>query len=111
MGKLRNFYEKVTEFLKNRQISVSTDGALFLQHCESLVLGSFHDFALSRTLVVYATEMENAMDNNAMKLIVIVLAEEFGIGAHGIERDYHVAAHDIVLVIVEGNDISVIVMT
>ena len=37
------------------------------------------------------------MDDDAVELVVVGLAEEFGIGAHGVEADDNVAVDDVVL--------------
>ena len=41
---------------------------------ESLVFGCFHDFPFPRTFVVDAAKMEYAMDDDAVQLLIVVLA-------------------------------------
>ena len=51
------------------------------------------------------------MDDDTVELVVVGLAEEFGIGAHGVEADDNVAVDDVVFIVVEGDDIGIIVVT
>ena len=50
------------------------------------------------------------MDDDAVQLVVVLLAKLLGIGAHGVERYHDVAANDARLVVVEGYDVGVIVV-
>ena len=86
------------------------NGSAFEQG-ERLVLVLLHDFSLSRALVVDATEVQNAMDDDAMKLIIVGLAKLLGIGTHGIERNHDVAVNHIILIVIEGDDIGIVIMT
>ena len=80
------------------------------EHGESLVLVILHDLALARALVVDATQVQDAVNDDTMQLVVVGLAELLGIGAHSIERDDNIAVNDIALIIVEGDAIGVLVM-
>ena len=77
---------------------------------ECLVLGGFHDFALARTLVVDAAQVQDAMDDDAVQLGVIRGIELFGIGAHRVEADKQVARNAVSFGIVEGDDVGVIIV-
>lgn len=55
--------------------------------------------------------MEYAVNDNTVELIVVSLAELLRIGAHGVEGDDDVAVEDIILIVVEGDDVGVIVVT
>ena len=80
------------------------------EHGESLVLVLLHDLALARTLVVDAAQVQDAVNDDTMQLVVVGLAELLGIGAHSIERDDNIAVDDIALIVIEGDDIGVIIM-
>lgn len=84
---------------------------LSYHHRQRTVLGAFHYLALSRTLVVDAAEVQYAVYDHPVQLLIIVFAVQFGVGFHGVERYYYVAAHDVVLVVVEGYDVRVIVVS
>ena len=81
------------------------NGSAFEQG-ESLVLILLHDFSLSRALVVDAAEVQDAVDDDAMKLIIVGLAKLLDIGTHGIERNHDVAVNHIILIVIEGDDAS-----
>ena len=51
------------------------------------------------------------MDDDTVELVVVGLAEEFGIGTYGVEADDDVAIDDVVFIVVEGDDIGIIVVT
>ena len=78
---------------------------------ERLVLVLLHDLTLTRALVVDATEMQDAMDDDAMEFALIGLIELLGIGAHGVEADNNIARNLIALGIIEGDDVGVIVVS
>ena len=80
------------------------------KHGQSLVLIGFHDLALTRPFVVDATEMQNAMNNDAMQLIIVGLAKLLSIAAHRVQRDDDVTIDYITLVIVKRDDVGVVVM-
>ena len=82
----------------------------FRPYGECFVFGGFHDFALSRSFVVDAAEVQNAVDDDAVQFFVIGFAEGFGVGAHGVEADKEVAAHDVVCAIVKRDDVGVVVV-
>ena len=55
--------------------------------------------------------MKDAVDDDTMKLVIIGLVEFLGIAAHGVKGDDDVAIKDISLIVVEGDDICLVVMT
>ena len=69
------------------------------EHGESLVLVLLHDLALARALVVDATQVQDAVNDDTMQLVVVGLAELLGIGAHSIERDDNITVDDIGVII------------
>ena len=81
------------------------------QHVECLVFGRFHDFALTWSLVVDATQVENAMNNHAVQLLIVWSAELIGICKYGIDRDDDVAADSLAFAIIKGDDVCVVVVT
>ena len=78
-----------------------------IEQGEGLVLVLLHDFSLSRTFVIDAAEVQDAVDDDAVKLIIVGLAKLLGIGANGIERNHDVAVNHIILIIIEGDDIGI----
>ena len=54
--------------------------------------------------------MENAVDDDAVELFVIVLSELLGVGTDGVERYDDVAADYSRFVVVEGDDIGLVVV-
>ena len=78
---------------------------------ERLVLVLLHDLTLTWALVVDATEVKDAMDDDAMEFALIGLIELLGIGAHGVEADDNIARNLIALGIIEGDDVGVIGMS
>ena len=62
-----------------------------LAESKGTVLGCFHLFAFARPFVVLSAEVQDAMDNHTMQFLFVCLAEEFGIGTNGIERDEYIA--------------------
>ena len=89
----------------------SAQGAQTVEQGEGTVFGGFHQLALAGTLVIDATEVEDAMNDDTVELIVVGLAEELGIGAHGVEADDDVAVDDVVFIVVESDDIGIKVVT
>ena len=51
------------------------------------------------------------MNDDPVQLLVVAFAVFFGIGAHGIERDHDVAVDRGALIVVEGDDVRVIVVS
>ena len=51
------------------------------------------------------------MDGDTVELLVVGLAILLGIGAHGVETDDKVAVDAVALVVVEGDDVGVVVVT
>ena len=51
------------------------------------------------------------MDDDTMQFLVIVFVEEVGIRAYCIKRDDKVAMDGVTLVIVEGDDVRIVVVT
>ncbi len=82
----------------------------FLSHCKCLVLAGFHNLAFALALVVDAAKVQNTVDDYAVQLLLICRPHHFAVAAHGVERDEKVAADDIILAVVEGDDVGVIVM-
>ena len=78
---------------------------------ERLVLVLLHDLTLTRALVVDATEMQDAMDDDAMEFALVRLIELLGIGAHGVEADNNIARNLIALGIIKSDDVGVIVVS
>ena len=61
--------------------------ALYIIHCECTVFGCFHYLAFARTFVVDAAEVEYAVDDDSVEFFVVCRVLQFGVGAHGVERD------------------------
>ena len=74
---------------------------------QGTVLRCFHFFALARPFVIKAAEVKNAVNNDTVQFLVIVLAVFLGVGAHGVQRDDKVAADGVTLAVVEGDDVRV----
>lgn len=70
----------------------------------------FHHFALTWALVVDATQVQDAMDDDTMEFTIVGLLELLGIGAHRIERNEQIATDFVPFGIVESDDVCVIVM-
>ena len=81
-----------------------------LSHGEGLVFFCLHDFALARALVVDATKVQDAVDDDAVQLFVVRTAKLQGIAAHGVEGDDDVAIDGVALIVVEGDDVGEIVV-
>ena len=81
-----------------------------MQQLQGTVLGSFHDFSFTRTFVVNAAEVENAVDDDAMQFGIVVSAKKLGVGANGVEADEQVATQFVALAIVEGDDVGIVVV-
>lgn len=86
---------------------------------QGAVFGGFHDFAFAGAFVVDAAEVEDAVNDDAVELLVVGGAEAGGIvrgdellavRQHGVEADEHIAAHHIGAAVVEGDDVRKIVM-
>ena len=56
-------------------------------HAERQVFGFFHLFALAGTFVVDAAEVQNAVDDDAVQLLVVALVELLGVGPYCIQTD------------------------
>src|SRR3712207_9497624 len=84
-----------------RRIAVS-----FISHGERFVLGGFHQLPFARSLVVDATKVQDAVDDDAVQLVFVRCAELFGIGAYGVQADEQIARKTAALAIVECNDRS-----
>lgn len=70
----------------------------------------FHNFSLSRSFVVDATQVKHAMDNHTQQFRVIRLGELLRIGANGVERNHHITTDATAIAVVEGDDVGVIVV-
>ena len=77
---------------------------------QCLVLLRFHYFSFARSLVVDATKVEDAVDDDAVQFPFIRLVELFGIGSHSVQADKEVARNAVPFGLVEGDDIRVIIM-
>lgn len=86
---------------------------------QGAVFGGFHDFAFAGAFVVDAAEVEDAVDDDAVKLLVVGGAETGGIvrgdellavRQHGVEADDHVATEDVGMDVVEGDDVRIVVV-
>ena len=84
--------------------------ALARQDSKCAILVGLHDLTLARALVVDAAKVQDAMDDGAMQLLVVRLAELLGVGAHGVEANEEVARDLIAARIVEGDDVGVVVV-
>lgn len=80
------------------------------QQAQGLVLGSLHDFALARPLVVDSTQVQNAMHHHTVELLLIGLAQLLGIGTYGVDTDKEVAAYFVTSRIVKGDNVRIVVM-
>ena len=87
-----------------------TSSLYSLSQCQSLVLGSFHLFTLTRSLVVLATKVQDAVDNHTMEFLVVRFLEQLGIGADSVKRDDEIAIEYLTFTIVEGDDVSIVVV-
>lgn len=70
----------------------------------------FHDLALAGPFVVDAAEVEDSVDDGAVKLLDRIGVERLGIGAHRVEADEDIARDLVAARIVEGDHVRVIVM-
>lgn len=83
----------------------------FLSHGQCLVLGSFHNFPFSRTFIIDAAKVQDAMDNDPVQFSFIVVAGKlFGIGAYRIKADKEIAAQAVAFAIVKSDDVGIIIM-
>lgn len=92
----------------NRKSAISLSH--LAEQCERLILGSLHDLALTGSLIVDAYEVENAVYDYAMEFLLISFTEELCVRAHRIEADKEVAAQEIALAVVEGDNICIIIV-
>ena len=79
-------------------------------HGEGLVLGGFHDFALTRSLVVDATEMEDAVDDDTVQFLVVGTTKLICVSEDRVEGDDDISVQGLSLGVVEGDDVGIIVM-
>ena len=78
---------------------------------EGAVLGSLHQFALARSFIIEAAEMQNAMNDDAVQLLFIGKTQSFGVCANRVEADEEVAADEFrTAAVVEGDDVGVVVV-
>ena len=54
----------------------------------------FHDFTFAGTLVVNATQVKHAMNNDAQELAVVGLPYPLGISGNGVQGDEHIASEE-----------------
>ena len=87
---------------------------------QGAVFSSFHDFAFAGAFVVDAAEVEDAVNDDAVELLVVGGAETGGVvrgdellavRQYGVEADEHIAAYHIGAAVVEGDDVREIVMS
>ena len=84
---------------------------LILSHGERLVFGGFHDFPFSRSFVVNAAKVQDAVDDDAVQLPFVVIAGKlFGVGAYRIQADKEVAAQAVAFAVVESDDVRVVIV-
>ena len=62
----------------------SVSGNKELQHGKCLVLSSFHLFTLTGSFVVKAAEVQDAVDDHTVELLVVGASEFVGIGEDGV---------------------------
>ena len=81
---------------------------------QGAVFGGFHDFAFAGAFVVDAAEVEDAVNDDAVELLVVGGAETGGVvrgdellavRQYGVEADEHIAAYHIGAAVVEGDDV------
>ena len=82
----------------------------FIAQTECLIFLSLHDFAFTRSLVVNATKVEDAVNNNAMEFFFIGSTDILSVRAYGVERNKQVATDFVALGVVEGDDVRVVIM-
>lgn len=80
-------------------------------HVQGAVLGFFHDDALFGCLVVYAAEMQYAVDDYAMQFVHVVGAEKFGVAGDCVQGDVGVSGNDAALGVVETDVVGVVVVS
>ena len=81
-----------------------------LSQFQSLVFTTGHRFALTRSFIVDSAQVQNAVYDDAMELLVVVGPKLFGIGTDRIHTDENIAAYLIALGIVESDDIGKIIV-
>ena len=77
---------------------------------ESAVLCGLHKFTLTRPLVIDSAEVQNAVDDDTVQLLLVGLVEPLGIEAHGVEADEEVARDDSGCTVIKGDDVCVVVV-
>ena len=65
--------------------TIFKDLPAFIQQGQSLVFCRFHLFPFTRTFIVEAAEMKNAVDNHTVQFFVVGTSELVGIGEDGVE--------------------------
>ena len=80
------------------------------QNGQRAVLVRFHDFALARSFVVDAAQMEDAMDDGAVQLFVVRGMELLRVRADSVEANEQIAPDAVACRIVECNDIGIIIV-
>ena len=77
----------------------------------AFVFGGFHDFPFSRSFVVNAAKVQDAVDDDAVQLPFVVIAGKlFGVGAYRIQADEEVAAQAVAFAVVESDDVRVVIV-
>ena len=62
-------------------------------------------------MVVYATEVQDAVDDDTVQFLVVGSPEQFGVGAHGVQRNICVANEYVSLTVVKADMVGVVVVS
>ena len=81
--------------------------SLSVQQRQGFVLGSLHNGAFAGSFVVDAAQVQHAVYDNTVQLLVVLSALLLGVGAHGVERYHDVAVQPVALCVVEGDNVGV----
>ena len=80
---------------------------LTVKHSQGRVFGVLHCLALLLRLVVDAAEVQDAVDDDAVQFLFVGGAEQFGIGAHGVQGNVGVAREEVALAGIEAYVVGV----
>ena len=70
----------------------------------------FHDFALSRSLIIDTAQVQHAMDDDAHEFGLIRRTQHLGIAGNRVKRDDHVAGNVARIGVVKRDNVRVIIM-
>ena len=70
-----------------------------------------HFLAFLVGVVVYATEVQNAMDDDTVQFLVVGGPEQFGVGEYGVQRNICVANEYVSLAVVKADMVGVVVVS